>query len=213
DGYHRTTLRGAVDSTDVRATLEGLGYAASVQADAGHAEVDVSWMDSALGDPLTTLNGMASVRLERGNLLEVEAGAGRIFGMLSLYALPRRLALDFSDVFRRGLAFDTIEGSFDIRDGQAYSDALTLQGPAVRIEASGRTGLATRDYEQEAVVTASLASSLTIAGALAGGPGVGAAMLIASELFKGPLEDMARIRYRVTGAWDEPSIERVNESR
>lgn len=213
DGYHRTVLRGSVDSTDVRATLAGLGYAASIEADAGHLEVDVSWMDSAIGDPLPTLSGTVGVRIERGNLLEVDAGAGRVFGLLSLYALPRRLALDFSDVFRRGLAFDAISGSFDIDAGQAHSDDLTLVGPAVRVEVTGRTGLATRDYDQEAVVTASLASSLTIAGTLAGGPGVGAALLIASELFKGPLDDMARVRYRVTGPWDGPTIERVSEQR
>lgn len=213
DGYHRTVLQGAVDSTDVRATLAGLGYAASIEADAGHLELDVSWMDSAIADPLPTLAGSVGVRIERGNLLDVDAGAGRVFGLLSLYALPRRLALDFSDVFRRGLAFDAISGSFDIDAGQAHSDDLTLVGPAVRVEVTGRTGLATRDYDQEAVVTASLASSLTIAGTLAGGPGVGAALLIASELFKGPLDDMARVRYRVTGPWDGPAIERVSEQR
>ncbi len=213
DGYHRTVLRGSVDSTDVRATLAGLGYAASIEAGAGHIELDVSWMDSAIADPLPTLAGTVGVRIERGNLLDVEAGAGRVFGLLSLYALPRRLALDFSDVFRRGLAFDAISGSFKIDQGQAHTDDLTLVGPAVRVEVTGRTGLATRDYEQEAVVTASFASSLTIAGTLAGGPGVGAALLIASELFKGPLDDMARVRYRVTGPWDEPTIERVTEQR
>ncbi len=213
DGYHRTVLRGAVDSTDVRATLAGLGYAASIEADAGHLELDVSWMDSAIADPLPTLAGTVGVRFERGNLLDVDAGAGRVFGLLSLYALPRRLALDFSDVFRRGLAFDAISGSFDIDAGQAHSDDLTLIGPAVRVDVTGRTGLATRDYDQDAVVTASLASSLTIAGTLAGGPGVGAALLIASELFKGPLDDIARVRYRVTGPWDGPAIERVNEQR
>lgn len=213
DGYHRSVLRGAVDSTDVRATLAGLGYAASIEASAGHLELDVSWMDSAIADPLPTLAGTVGVRIERGNLLDVDAGAGRVFGLLSLYALPRRLALDFSDVFRRGLAFDAISGSFDIEAGQAHSNDLNLVGPAVRVEVTGRTGLATRDYDQEAVVTASLASSLTIAGTLAGGPGVGAALLIASELFKGPLDDMARVRYRVTGPWDGPAIERVNEQR
>ena len=83
----------------------------------------------------------------------------------------------------------------------------------MRVEVRGRTGLATRDYEQEAEVTANFASSLTLAGALAGGPGVGAALLIASELFKGPLEDIARIRYRVGGSWDAPVIERIDEPR
>ena len=88
-----------------------------------------------------------------------------------------------------------------------------MLGAGLRVEVRGRTGLATRDYEQEAEVTANLASSLTLAGALAGGPGVGAALLIASELFKGPLENITRVRYRVTGSWEAPVIERIDETR
>ena len=34
-------------------------------------------------------------------------------------------------------------------------------------------------------------------------------MLIFSELFKKPLQDMARVNYRITGSWDEPEIQRV----
>jgi hypothetical protein len=153
------------------------------------------------------------VRVERGTLYEVQPGAGRMFGLLSVNALPRRLSLDFSDVYRRGLAFDSISGTFRLADGHAHTDDLRLSGPAARVEIKGRAGLAALDYDQEAVVVASFASSLAIAGTLAGGPGVGAAMLIASEILRGPLEDMARVRYRVTGSWDHPVVERVAEPR
>ena len=42
---------------------------------------------------------------------------------------------------------------------------------------------------------------------------MGAALLIASELFKGPLENITRVRYRVTGSWEAPVIERIDETR
>ncbi len=211
DGHHRTVVRGALDSTDVHPTLAALGYIASIDAAAGHLQVDVSWMDSPLANPLHTLDGTLSVRVERGTLHDLQPGAGRIFGLLSLYALPRRLALDFSDVFRRGLAFDSIRGNFRIEQGNAYTDDLILQGPAARVEVSGRTGLSSRDYDQEAVVVGSLASSLTLAGTLMGGPAVGAALLFMSEMLKGPLEDMARARYRLHGPWEDPVVERIPE--
>ncbi|MFN2300757.1 MAG: YhdP family protein [Gammaproteobacteria bacterium] len=211
DGFHRTTLRGTVDSTDVRRALDALGYGATIEAAAGHLQAEVDWLGSPLTDPRPLLNGAVSVRIERGTLFELQPGAGRVFGLLSLNALPRRLALDFSDVYRRGLAFDSIAGSFRIEGGQAHTDDLRLQGPAARVEVRGRTGLATRDYDQEAVVVASLASSLAIAGTLAGGPGVGAAVLLASELLRGPLEGISRARYRVTGPWEAPAVERVVE--
>lgn len=212
DGFHRTTLRGTVDTTDVRRALDALGYGESIEASAGHLQADLNWLGSPLTDPRALLSGAVSVRIERGTLFDLQPGAGRVFGLLSLNALPRRLALDFSDVFRRGLAFDSISGSFVLDRGDAQTDDLRLVGPAARVEVRGRTGLATRDYDQEAVVVASLTSSLAIAGTLAGGPGVGAAVLLASELLRGPLEGISRAHYRVTGTWDAPEVERVVET-
>ncbi len=88
-----------------------------------------------------------------------------------------------------------------------------MQGPAARITASGRTGLAARDYDQEVEVIGTFRTSLDLAGTLAGGPGVGAALLIAAEILKRPLEDLARVQYRLTGPWDDPEFERLQESR
>jgi uncharacterized protein YhdP len=165
-----------------------------------------------LVNPLPTLTGTFSLRMDRGALHDLDPGApGRLFGMLSLNALPRRMALDFSDVYRRGLAFDTIQGSFQVVHGQAYTDDLTLDGPAARVEIVGRTGLATRDYDQVATVVGSLASSLTLAGTLVGGPAVGAALLVVSNLLRGALEDMVSVRYHLGGSWEEPVVERLPE--
>lgn len=210
DGTHRTELRGTLESTDVQPTLQALGYSGGVDAANGHIEADLAWSDSPLVNPLPTLTGTFSLRMDRGALQDLDPGApGRLFGMLSLNALPRRMALDFSDVYRRGLAFDTIQGSFQVVHGQAYTDDLILDGPAARVEIVGRTGLATRDYDQVATVVGSLASSLTLAGTLVGGPAVGAALLVVSNLLRGALEDMVSVRYHLSGSWEEPLVERL----
>ena len=64
----------------------------------------------------------------------------------------------------------------------------------------------------DALEAANVGSALPVAGAIAVGPGLGAALLILSEIFKDPLKDMSRIHYRVTGDWDDPVIERVQPS-
>jgi uncharacterized protein YhdP len=127
-------------------------------------------------------------------------------------ALPRRLALDFSDLTDKGLAFDSVHGDFELRAGNAYTTNLTLRGPAAEIGIAGRTGLGTRDYDQTAVVTGNLGASLPVAGALAGGPAVGAALLLFSQVFKEPLKGITRGYYRITGPWDDPVVERVDAS-
>jgi uncharacterized protein YhdP len=126
--------------------------------------------------------------------------------------LPRRLALDFSDLTDKGFAFDTIRADFDLREGNAYTDNVLVKGPAAEIGLIGRVGLKNKDYDQTAVVTGSLSSSpLPLAGFVAG-PVVGAAVLLFTQVFKQPLKGLVRGYYRITGGWDNPTVERIKSA-
>jgi uncharacterized protein YhdP len=148
---------------------------------------------------------------ENGQLIAVEPGAGRVFGLMSLAHLKRRLALDFDDLTGKGLAFDTLHGTLRLTDGDAFTDDFTLRGSAAEIGLAGHTNLRDRTYDQTAVVTGQLGGSLGVAGALAGGPVVGAALLLFSQVFKEPLKGVTRGYYRITGSWDDPQVRRVDE--
>jgi len=133
-----------------------------------------------------------------------------MLGLISVVELPRRLSLDFRDVTEEGLTFDTVQGDFEIRAGSAYTQNLLLKGATVDIGVVGRTGLAAQDYEQTVVVSGSPSGPITVAGALAGGPVGAAGALLFSQLFKGQLQGLARIYYRVTGPWSNPTVERIS---
>ena len=151
---------------------------------------------------------------EKGSLVDVEpGGAGRAAGLLSISALPRRLALDFRDVFNRGLVFDDITADFVIVDGNAYTDNLKLTGPVAEVGFIGRTGLRDHDYRQQAVVTAEPGKVLPTVGALLAGPQVAAALLIFTRIFKKPLGGIGRASYCVTGSWSEPIVERLTDEQ
>lgn len=211
DGQH-SSLSATVRSSDVAATLRALDYTEFLQAKQGEIRANISWPGGFSGNILQHASGGLSVHAESGQLVNLQPGAGRVLGLFSVAALPRRLALDFSDLTEKGLAFDTVHGDFELRDGNAYTNNLTLRGPAAEIGIAGRTGLGTRDYDQTAVVTGNLGASLPVAGALAGGPAVGAALLLFSQVFKEPLKGITRGYYRITGPWDEPIVERVEAS-
>jgi uncharacterized protein YhdP len=140
----------------------------------------------------------------------VEPGAGRVFSLMSLTHLPRRLALDFNDLTGEGLAFDTLTGTFRLTNGDAYTDNVTLRGSAAEIGLAGHANLRDRTYDQTAVVTGQLGASLGVAGALAAGPAVGAALLLFSQIFKEPLKGVTRGYYRITGSWDDPQVRRID---
>ena len=126
---------------------------------------------------------------------------------MSIVALPRRLSLDFRDVFAKGFGFDTINGTFRIVDGETYTCNLSLEGPAANIGIVGRAGLVSRDYDQTAVVSANFGNTLPVVGAVVGGPQVAAVLLVFSQIFKKPLQEVSQIYYAIGGSWDEPLIE------
>ncbi len=202
-----------LDSTDLLATLSSLAFAESMSAPQASMQASLSWPgppDLGLTDQVT---GDVKVKVTNGQLLNVRPGAGKVFGLLSVAALPRRLSLDFRDVFEQGLGFDEINGDFTLEGGNAYTSNLVLTGATADVGIVGRTGLSARDYDQTAVVSANVGASLPVAGAIAGGPVVGAALLIFSEILKKPLKELSSTQYRITGSWDEPLIERILPTR
>lgn len=206
----RSTLNASIESKDVAATLKALSYTPFLEAKRGAIKADLAWNGGYDSNILEHASGSIRIEAETGQIVNLQPGAGRVLGLFSVGALPRRLALDFSDLTEKGLAFDTIHGDFELRDGNAFTNNLLLRGPAAEIGIAGRTGLGTRDYDQTAVVTGNLGASLPVAGALAGGPVVGAAVLLFSQVFKEPLKGITRGYYRITGPWDAPVVERVD---
>ena len=153
------------------------------------------------------------IDISDGQLLDLKPGAaGRVLGLLSLNNLPRRLALDFRDITAEGFSFDRISGSFVIEDGNAYTNDLMVDGPAAKIEISGRIGIAEQDYDELVTVIPYVKTGIPLAGTLAGGPAVGAVLLVAETLLEdklGPLNRIAKKQYTITGSWDDPVIDKL----
>jgi uncharacterized protein (TIGR02099 family) len=196
-----------INSDDVGATLEFTGFRRGMDASEGRFEADVSWRGGLRSDWLAAIEGEASIMIRDGKLVGVEPGAGRVFGLLSIQALPRRLALDFKDVFGEGTSFDRITGDFRFADGHAFSENLLMRGPAADMVVVGRTGIVARDYDQTAVIAADLGRTLPVAGAVVAGPAVGAALYLLSEMLRKPFQ--TQVTYRLTGPWENPVIEKL----
>ncbi len=208
-GY-RSTISAALISTDIEATMQRLAYEPGIEGDQLTIDFGLSWSGGPREDFMDSLDGDVKVAFGAGQLVEVEPGAGRVFGLMSVGALPRRLSLDFSDVFTKGFGFDEIKGDFRLESGDAYTCNLSLAGPAADIGIVGYASLVDREYGQTAVVSANVGNTLPIVGAVIAGPQVAAALLIFSQIFKKPLQDMGQVYYSIDGSWDEPTVESSN---
>ncbi len=198
-----------LSSDNIANAMQSLGFRSGIDAKKGTFRFSTHWAGGLRSDWLAVTEGTARIDLGKGELEDVEPGAGRVFGLLSVQALPRRLALDFRDVFKSGFQFDDISGDFTIRDGQAYTSNLIVHAPAADVGIVGRVGLANRDYDQTAIVSTELGATLPIAGVLAGGPAIGAALYVLAEIFKEPMKGMVKAQYRITGPWENPKVDRV----
>ena len=203
----RTYTTGTLTSTDVKPTMTRLDFAPGIVSKAMTVDFDLDFSGGPRADFLDVLDGDVRVEFGAGQLEEVKPGAGRVFGLMSITALPRRLSLDFRDVFNKGFGFDKIGGQFRIVDGEAFTCDLSLEGPAADIGIVGRASLVSRDYDQTAVVSANVGSTLPIMGAVAAGPQAAAALFIFSQIFKKPLQEVGQVYYGISGSWDEPITE------
>ena len=209
ESLRQTHLKLNLNGTDIKAMLTALGYDPVAAGESIVASGDLTWLGGPSSDFLERADGTFTLSMEDGSLLDIDPGGGRIFGVLSLSALPRRLSFDFSDVTDKGLNFDTLKGDFTIDDGNAYTCNLGMEGSVADMGVVGRTGMAARDYDQLAVVRPHASRLLAVGGVVVGGPVVGAAMLLFSQIFKKPLSTLGESYYHITGSWDEPVVEQI----
>lgn len=192
---------------DIGKMLDALGFDGLFNGGKTRAHLDGTWPGSPSAITLANLQGQLEVHVTDGRIPEADSpGVGRLLGLVSLTELPRRLTLDFGDVFGKGLAFDSIDGRFAFADSMATTDNLRIKGPAAEITVSGRTGLRTRVYDQQLLVVPHVGNSLPVVGAVVAGPvGAAAGLAVQGLLGKG-LNKAASARYAITGSWDDPKI-------
>ncbi len=200
-----THMRINFSAEDLGAMMGAFGYDGLVNGGKTHDQLDASWPGAPSALSLATMDGTLGIHVNNGRIPEATSpGVGRLLGLVSLAELPRRLTLDFGDVFGKGLGFDSIAGDFHLSNGNATTDNLVIAGSSANISITGRTGLRAKDYDQEMRVVPHVGNSLPLVGAVVGGPiGAAAGFAVQGLLGKG-LNQAASARYKITGTWDKP---------
>jgi uncharacterized protein (TIGR02099 family) len=208
----RTQLAVKMEVTDIGRTLVRWGYPPGIRRGTAKIEGNLAWAGSPHDFDYPTLSGQLLVEAANGQFVKLEPGIAKLLGILSLQSLPRRITLDFRDVFSDGFAFDSIAGAVKIDKGVATADNFRLQGPAARVVMAGDVDLARETQKLRVRVTPHISDSVSLAGALLGGPIVGAAAFLAQKILKDPLEQLVSFEYNVTGGWSEPQVAKVERT-
>jgi len=205
----RTAFEADVESEDFGRLASGLGFAGSIVGGQGRVDFDAAWPGAPNAFQVAQLQGAMRIALRDGQLVEVEPGAGRVLGLLSVAELPRRLTLDFRDFFSRGFGFNRIAGDIRFGNGTARGDNLVIDGPAAEIRIRGSADLVARTHDQDIEVLPKTGNVLPAVGALTLGP-VGVAVgAVANAVLRKPLAEMGARNYHVSGPWQDPKVEVV----
>jgi uncharacterized protein YhdP len=203
-----TALAFKLDVDNAEKLLERLKLPDAVRRGEGAIEGEVRWTGSPLAFDLPSLAGSVKVDFGKGQFKKLEPGVGRLLGVLSLQSLPRRITLDFRDIFSEGFAFDSITGEAGIGKGVMTTDELRIQGPAAKVLLSGQVDLIAETQNLKVRVQPAIGESLAV-GAMLAHPVAGAVAWAAQKVLKDPLDQIFAYEYAVTGSWSDPQVAKL----
>ncbi len=210
-GDYKTNMKITLSSNNFGGMLTDLGFAAVIEQGVTNAMATIHWKGAPTQFALNKLNGKIQLKIKNGNIKEVDAGAGRLLGLFSLSALPRKLLGDFKDTFKSGFNFDRANGEIILENGDAYTDDFEITSAVADITVSGRTGIADRDYENTVEVVPEVGGGLAGAAAILVNLPAGIGVWLFDKLTGEKLNKVSTRIYEISGSWEKPVIERVEE--
>jgi uncharacterized protein (TIGR02099 family) len=197
--------------SDIGKTFKRLNFAEMIKGGTAQLNGQLRWAGSPHEFDFPNLSGNLQLLANKGQILKIEPGVGRLFSVLSLQNLPRRLTLDFKDLFSSGFVFDKISADIAVNRGVMRSENFAMEGPTAMVEIKGETDLDKETQHFYVKVKPYITDTLSLA-AFAGGPAVGAAAYIAQKVLKNPLDKIAESEYEIIGTWSNPEEREVKSA-
>jgi uncharacterized protein (TIGR02099 family) len=203
----RMTLTMTLDVVNAGNLLARFGLPGAIKNGSGKLTGNLTWLGSPFSIDYRTLSGDLQLSAEKGQFLKVDPGAGRLLGVMSLQSLPRRISLDFRDIFSKGFAFDTIKATAHISNGVLSTHDFKMIGPDASVLIEGETDLQTESQNLHVLVLPEInAGSASLVYAFLANPAIGIGTFLAQWVLRHPLSKIFSYEYDVTGSWAEPQV-------
>lgn len=205
----RTVMNFKLDVADSGELLARFGMKDVVRRGKGKLEGQVAWLGSPLQMDYASLGGQFTASFESGQFLKADPGIAKLLGVLSLQSLPRRLVLDFRDVFAEGFAFDFVRGDVQIEQGIARTNNLQMKGISAAVLLEGRADIARETQDISVVVVPEINAGTLSLVASAINPAIGIGSFLAQLFLRRPLIQASTQEFRIDGSWADPQVTRV----
>lgn len=208
-GASSSWYKGRISGKNLADVLKGWGFAPSVTSQEFHLDVDGRWPGSPAWLATKRFSGTLDASLNEGQFVEVEGSAQalRVFGLLNFNSIGRRLRLDFSDLFGKGLSYDRVKGLLVATNGVYVTrEPIRLTGLSSTIELNGTLNMVADQIDAKLMVTLPVTNNLPIAALIVGAPAIGGALFLIDKLIGDRVSRFASVKYTVKGPWKEPKI-------
>jgi uncharacterized protein (TIGR02099 family) len=195
------------DSGDL---LSRLGTPGAIRHGEGRLEGQVSWQGSPITLDYASMTGQMNLAVEKGQFLKTDPGAARLLGVLNLQALPRRLTLDFSDLFSDGFAFDFVRGDVRIEQGIASTNNLQMKGVVAGALIEGSADLVRETQKLKVVVVPEINAGTASLYVATINPLIGLTTYLAQMILSKPLVRAGTSEFFVDGTWADPRVTKVD---
>lgn len=212
DGRRRTQLDWQLDVADGGKLLERMGQGQVLRGGKGQLTGQIGWDGSPLAPHYPSMAGTLNIQLDTGTFLKAEPGVGRLLGVLSLQSLPRRLLLDFRDVFAEGFTFDGVTGDVKIGAGIARSDNIRIRGLQAAVLVEGSTDLAAETQNLRVVVVPEVSAGGASLAYAAINPAIALGAFLAQLILSRPVAAANTREFHISGSWDDPKVEKVESA-
>jgi len=207
--FQTTILTGQVKGGNVESLLKAFDWPQAFRSKALFSDIGFTWSGSPLDFDIAKVSGRIDLKLEKGryNRSQKATDAMKIFGILNMNAIKRRLNLDFTDLYRKGVSFDNVEGAARIDKGvMSFVKPLLFHGPTNNFKFTGKVNLVSHQVDMKMVVVLPLTQNLPLAAVALGAPQIGGALWIVSKLFGPELNKLASATYLLTGNWNHLNV-------
>ena len=217
DKNEKTEILASIKSNNLGQALTGLGYPGALKGGDLDAKLEAEWSGSLEDFSFSNAKGDLNFTIKNGQINELDKGTqaiGQVLGLFSISSIPKRLSLDFSDFFSKGLRFDNLKSNVSLVNGIADTKKMTILGSFGEMRLSGKSNLVNETHDQTLLFIPDLSSTSLVTGAVLGGPIGAAASIFYDKLLKEfglDTNKLAGIEYSIKGPWKNPKI-RVTQS-
>ena len=208
----RTVMSFKLDIADSGELLKRFGMKDVVRRGKGSMQGQVAWVGSPLSPDYPSMGGQFNVNIESGQFLKAEPGIAKLLGVLSLQSLPRRLTLDFRDVFSDGFTFDFVRGDVAIAQGLASTNNLQMKGVNAAVLMGGSADIAKETQDIKVVVVPEINAGTASLIATVINPAIGVGTFLAQYFLRRPLMQAATQEFHIDGSWADPKITKIGKA-